>query len=83
MLANRGRPPLRASFIALMVTALGISGANGRGLLVRHPGQQQPDGVGHGQAHGGQYGGRFFLHGPVDAGLDELIRSHLVSAPLS
>ena len=75
-LSNRGRPPLRASFIASIVTAFGISGSNGNAFSCANLGQQQAHCVGHGKAHRSQHGSRLFFHRSVDSGLYKLIGSH-------
>ena len=57
-----------------MVDGVGNQRRERQRLLVRHLGQQQPQRARHGQAHGRQHRSRLFLHGSVDAGLDEVIR---------
>ena len=75
-LSNWDKPPFRASFIASMVTVFGIRGANGsafsRATLVSNN-RTASDRV---SPIGSQHGGRLFLDGPVNAGLNELIGSH-------
>ena len=60
-----------------MVTALGTNGANGRAFSRATLVNSNPHRVGDRQAHGGQHGRRFFLDGPVNAGLDEFICRHV------
>lgn len=56
---------------------VGDQGLKGQRLITGYTGQQEPEGIGHGEAHRRQDGGRFVLDVLVDASPDNSIGRHV------